>query len=138
MPNYRIDRISEEVRHVLDTLIRQLNDPRIDGTWSVTLKNLPKFKNGKEIEYSILEDTVEGYRKTVTTETDEETGDVTFRVTNATGQGTVTMRGVIKWEDNGDIDAITASTITSRAYTLAVANALAAVAALNTEEQSNE
>ena len=36
MPNYRIDRISEEVRHVLDTLIRQLNDPRIDGTWSVT------------------------------------------------------------------------------------------------------
>ena len=41
-------------------------------------------------------------------------------------------------QDNGDIDAITASTITSRAYTLAVANALAAVAALNTEEQSNE
>ncbi len=41
-------------------------------------------------------------------------------------------------QDNGDIDAITASTITSRAYTLAVANALAVVAALNKEEKSNE
>ena len=36
MPSYRIDRISEEVRHALDSLIRQLNDPRIGGTWSVT------------------------------------------------------------------------------------------------------
>ena len=41
-------------------------------------------------------------------------------------------------QDNGDIDAITASTITSRAYTLAVANALSVVAALNKEEKSNE
>lgn len=33
-------------------------------------------------------------------------------------------------KDGGDIDAITASTITSRAYTLAVSNAVAAVAAI--------
>ena len=33
-------------------------------------------------------------------------------------------------KDGGDVDAITASTITSRAYTLAVANALAAVKAI--------
>ena len=33
-------------------------------------------------------------------------------------------------KDNGDVDAITASTITSRAYTLAVENAVAAIKAL--------
>ena len=33
----RIDRISEEVRRELDAIIREeLNDPRIDGTWSIT------------------------------------------------------------------------------------------------------
>ena len=33
-------------------------------------------------------------------------------------------------QDNGDIDAITASTITSRAYTLAVQNALSVVSVI--------
>ena len=46
-------------------------------------------------------------------------------------------------KDNGDIDAITASTITSRAYTLAVKNAVEAVRSLlmgeltETDENSN-
>lgn len=37
-------------------------------------------------------------------------------------------------KDGGDIDAITASTITSRAYTLAVANAVSFVSFINTED----
>ena len=33
----RIDRISEEVRRELDAIIREeINDPRVDGTWSIT------------------------------------------------------------------------------------------------------
>jgi electron transport complex protein RnfG len=36
-------------------------------------------------------------------------------------------------KDGGDVDAITASTITSRAYTLAVENALKTFASLNDE-----
>ncbi|MBO7089869.1 MAG: FMN-binding protein, partial [Lentisphaeria bacterium] len=36
-------------------------------------------------------------------------------------------------KDGGDVDAITASTITSRAYTLAVANAVAVVKNLEGE-----
>lgn len=46
------------------------------------------------------------------------------------------FKGVLKVrKDGGDVDAITASTITSRAYTLAVARAVAAVETLkNTEE----
>ena len=32
MANFRIDRISEEVRHAIDAIIREMNDPRICGT----------------------------------------------------------------------------------------------------------
>ncbi len=56
MPNYRIDRISEEVRHVLDELIRQLNDPRIDGTWSVTRVEVTRDLRYAKTYVSILED----------------------------------------------------------------------------------
>lgn len=41
-------------------------------------------------------------------------------------------------KDGGDIDAITASTITSRAYTLAVANAVKVFAAINAAPAANE
>lgn len=41
-------------------------------------------------------------------------------------------------KDGGDIDAITASTITSRAYTLAVSNAVEFVKSLNDGGQDNE
>lgn len=40
-------------------------------------------------------------------------------------------------KDGGDIDAITASTITSRAYTEAVANAVAAFEAMNAQLEQN-
>ena len=56
MPNYRIDRISEEVRHALDSLIRQLNDPRIGGTWSVTRVEVTRDLRYAKTYVSILED----------------------------------------------------------------------------------
>lgn len=56
MPSYRIDRISEEVRHALDSLIRQLNDPRIDGTWSLTRVEVTRDLRYAKAFVSILED----------------------------------------------------------------------------------
>ena len=56
MPSYRIDRISEEVRHALDSLIRQLNDPRIGGTWSVTRVEVTRDLRYAKTYVSILED----------------------------------------------------------------------------------
>ena len=41
-------------------------------------------------------------------------------------------------KDGGDVDAITASTITSRAFTLAVSNAVGVVKLLNEGGQTNE
>ncbi len=56
MPSYRIDRISEEVRHALDSLIRQLNDPRIDGTWSLTRVEVTRDLRYAKAFVSMLED----------------------------------------------------------------------------------
>ena len=64
MPSYRIDRISEEVRGALDALIRQLNDPRITGTWSVTRVEVTRDLRYAKTYISILEeDKAEGFMK---------------------------------------------------------------------------
>ena len=53
----RIDRISEEVRRELDAIIREeLNDPRIDGTWSVTRAEVTGDLRFAKIYISVLED----------------------------------------------------------------------------------
>ena len=56
MANYRIDRISEEVRHAVDEIIRGMNDPRIGGTYSVTRAEVTRDLKYAKIYISILED----------------------------------------------------------------------------------
>ncbi len=53
----RIDRISEEVRRELDAIIREeLNDPRVDGTWSITRAEVTGDLRFAKIYISVLED----------------------------------------------------------------------------------
>ena len=53
----RIDRISEEFRRDLDALIREeLNDPRIDGTWSITRAEVTGDLRFAKVYISVLED----------------------------------------------------------------------------------
>ncbi len=58
MSNYqRTDRISEEVRRELDAIIRgELNDPRIDGTWSITRAEVTGDLRYAKIYISVLEE----------------------------------------------------------------------------------
>ena len=58
MPAYdRIDRISEEVRHALDRIIRdELNDPRISGTWSIVRCEVTRDLKYAKVRVSILEE----------------------------------------------------------------------------------
>ena len=56
MPSYRIDRISEEVRQGLDTVIRSMNDPRIKGTFSLTRVEVTRDLKYAKVYVSILED----------------------------------------------------------------------------------
>lgn len=53
----RIDRISEEVRRELDAIIREeMNDPRVDGTWSITRAEVTGDLRYAKIYVSVLEE----------------------------------------------------------------------------------
>ena len=53
----RIDRISEEVRRELDAIIREeLNDPRVDGTFSITRAEVTGDLRCAKVYVSVLED----------------------------------------------------------------------------------
>ncbi len=53
----RIDRISEEFRRDLDAIIREeLNDPRIDGTWSITRAEVTGDLRFAKVYISVLEE----------------------------------------------------------------------------------
>lgn len=57
MSYQRIDRISEEVRREVDSIIRdELHDPRISGTFSVTRAEVTRDLRYAKIYVSILED----------------------------------------------------------------------------------
>ena len=56
MANYRMDRISEEVRQGVDAIIREMNDPRITGTYSVTRADVTRDLKYAKVFISILED----------------------------------------------------------------------------------
>ncbi len=56
MANFRIDRISEEVRHALDAIIREMNDPRICGTYCVTHADVTCDLRYAKVYVSVLED----------------------------------------------------------------------------------
>ena len=56
MANFRIDRISEEVRHALDSIIREMNDPRISGTYCVTRADVTRDLRYAKVHVSIMED----------------------------------------------------------------------------------
>ena len=56
MPNFRIDRISEEVRHALDRVLRDMNDPRVSGTYCVTRVEVTRDLRYAKAYISVLED----------------------------------------------------------------------------------
>lgn len=53
----RIDRISEEVRHALDRIIREeVHDPRVSGTWSIPRAEVTRDLRYCKVRVSILEE----------------------------------------------------------------------------------
>ena len=56
MSSFRIDRISEEVRHAIDAIIREMNDPRIGGTYAVTRADVTRDLRWAKVYVSVLEE----------------------------------------------------------------------------------
>lgn len=56
MSSFRIDRISEEVRHAIDAIIREMNDPRISGTYAVTRADVTRDLRWCKVYISVFEE----------------------------------------------------------------------------------
>ena len=67
-----------------------------NGDWTWSFENLPKYKNGQEIRYTITEDAVEGYVAKV--------DDNSYNVTNTHIPATVDINVAKSWNDDGDRD----------------------------------
>ena len=78
--------------------------PDEDGSWKHTFRDLPKYRDGKEIEYSIAEDEVPEY----TTEIEEGT----YRITNTHGYETTEKTVTKEWVDGENADGVRPESIT--------------------------
>ena len=65
-----------------------------DGTWSVKFTKLAKFKDGKEIKYTVTEEAVAGYESSIDN----------FTITNSHNPEKIDISGTKVWNDNNDQD----------------------------------
>ncbi len=65
-----------------------------DGTWSVEFTELAKFKDGKEIKYTVTEEAVAGYESSIDN----------FTITNSHDPEKINISGTKVWNDNNDQD----------------------------------
>ncbi|SUO81043.1 Cna B-type domain-containing protein [Streptococcus equinus] len=74
----------------------------VANNWSYSFSDLPKFENGQEINYTVIEDQVPGY-------TGEQNGN---DFTNTHTPATIQVSGIKTWNDNNDQDGIRPEKIT--------------------------
>ena len=68
--------------------------PDDNGNWTYSFTDLPKFKAGKEIVYTVAEKAVEGYVSTVSG----------YNINNTHKPETIAINGSKHWDDNDDQD----------------------------------
>ncbi len=57
MANYRINKVSEEIKKIIDKIIREdMHDPRIKGTYAITRADVTRDYHYAKIYVSVLED----------------------------------------------------------------------------------
>lgn len=73
--------------------------------WATNLNNLPKYKNGTEIQYTVKENAIPGYETEI-----KQTGD-SYAITNSHTPAIVTVSAVKVWDDANNQDGIRPSLI---------------------------
>lgn len=73
--------------------------------WATNLNNLPKYKNGMEIQYTVKENAIPGYETEI-----KQTGD-SYAITNSHTPAVVTISAVKVWDDANNQDGIRPSLI---------------------------
>lgn len=78
----------------------------VSGVWEYNFTNLPKYKNGAEIVYTVTEDAVDRYTTTITKT------DAGYDITNSYTPGKVSKSVEKIWDDGNDRDGIRPASIT--------------------------
>lgn len=73
--------------------------------WATNLNNLPKYKNGTEIQYTVKENAISGYETEI-----KQTGD-SYAITNSHTPAVVTVSAVKVWDDNNNQDGLRPNTL---------------------------
>ena len=76
--------------------------PDDNGNWTYSFTDLPKYKAGKEIVYTVAEKAVEGYVSTVSG----------YNINNTHKPETIAINGSKHWDDNDDQDGKRPTSIT--------------------------
>ena len=71
------------------------------ATWSYSFTGLPKYENGKEITYTVTEDSVAGYTTSISG----------YTITNSYAPNLVTIQGTKTWDDNNNADGLRPNSI---------------------------
>lgn len=73
--------------------------------WATSLNNLPKYKNGTEIQYTVKENAIPGYETEI-----KQTGD-SYAIMNSHTPAVVTVSAIKVWDDANNQDGIRPSLI---------------------------
>ena len=89
-----------------DKVVQEIEVSEATG-WKFESKPLPKYENGKLIEYKVKEVVVKGYTSTITTEKEGK-----YTITNEYTPEKIAVSGQKTWIDNNDQDRIRPASIT--------------------------
>ncbi|WP_455938032.1 Cna B-type domain-containing protein [Gemella morbillorum] len=81
------------------SVVKEEVKPDADGNWKYEFKNLPKYEGGKLIEYSIDEESVEGYVKVPSRATAPD-----YNLTNKHTPEEINIAGTKTWDDANNQD----------------------------------
>lgn len=95
-PNSITVRIKADDEEVAKTILSEENN------WNAIFENLPKYKNGIEINYEIVEDEVEGYTPTISNPIKENDNNVTVVIKNTHEKETTEIVIEKVWDDVGN------------------------------------
>ena len=89
--------------------------------WSYTFKNLPKFKNGQEIVYTVDEANIDKYEKVVnkkesTKKTEDGRDIVEYEITNTHEPAKIEVKGTKTWDDGDNQDGLRPKNIKIKLY----------------------
>ena len=95
------------VRLLADGVEAASNTLTADDNWSYVFTSMNKYRNGKEIVYTLTEDSVENYTTSII-----GSASVGFTVTNSYEPGKISLAVSKRWEDTDDQDGIRPKEVT--------------------------